>query len=288
MQNSPLAQDLKLKAELHGGQFSFRPVEGCLNLVTYKPGEKSRPDEMSAVVTYSYRFIEDSVAANKLLKLADYRILVDKDYLRTKLPRTRYSAVDDRKIRDYVKATPGRNKGLVYWENAVKKGLFSNHTPNSLKIHWKTLNVVICKRTKKRCKHTKDGYVPPPPEMEFPGGYLPFKQQDRRRTCHPVITEDMEETKVKIEEETKVKVEEEEPVVIDIKWSVARSAETALKQRAEHRGRPTVLDAFHNLVKECRVLSRTAGLDERTVLERLLHFKGRSSLVRSFFIKEAA
>jgi hypothetical protein len=279
MKECPLAHDLRYKVERQGGSFSFAYHEGYLELICYKPGEICLRSEMCSSKAYSYMLIEDSINAKQMLRVSEYRIKTAEEPPDDpgKKRRIGYSAIDDRKMMEYVKTNPGSAKSLGYWEIAVKKGLLTNHSANSLKIHWSQVVKKNPIRPFKPTIHKRKSFeflneeIPTTPgsvasHREF------FKfEQDKRRKPSRVVEEHKNQTD---------RVGLSEPVTIESSADKSMGVKDDKEIKAEN---PTMLERFKELVDECRGLGNQPLLDERTVLERLLHFKGSSLQVKSFY-----
>mmetsp|Transcript_26156 Transcript_26156/g.46527 ORF Transcript_26156/g.46527 Transcript_26156/m.46527 type:complete len:320 (-) Transcript_26156:2260-3219(-) len=299
MKQCPMAVKLKKRIESQGGQLYFNNQEGCIPLGIYEPGDTFAMGLDSPPLMYSYRLIDDSIKAGRLLRLFRYRILEKLGEAKPKVKRVKFSIADDRKILEYVRQNPGSTMSVSYWEKATKKGFFTNHTADSLKQHWlwitdkrvkKNAIKVPKKRKEWECMQEERSSIDI--NFEDPIMESPCKtEQDTKRRVTPseaTTPERMPEEASTPERMPKDQVDmacspaKKEEVTSEVKSPILkiRVLSQAEFNTEVRKPKNKIIQQFHGLVEEIRKISGNPYVREREVLECLIRCEGKSSLVK--------
>lgn len=138
-------KDITKVIEKHGGKMLQTREQDSIEIVPYDIGAPFT-NKVSHPV-YSYNFIKDSISLKLLQDLKDYRMA--KYATARSQTRKAYRQDEEEIMKKYVETHAGSPTVVKFWEDALKKGLNLDHTPDSLRYHWKH---IIPKKTNQENK----------------------------------------------------------------------------------------------------------------------------------------
>lgn len=126
-------KDTQKLIEKNGGKMLENRENDSIELVPFDVGANFTNKALRPV--YSFNFIKDSVNLKQLQELKDYKMA--RFTASKSVSRRAYRIEEEEIMKKFVQTHSGNPSVVKFWEDALNKGLNIDHTPDSLRYHWK-------------------------------------------------------------------------------------------------------------------------------------------------------